>query len=376
MEKFVISLLTSSLTMTAVAFVLMLLSKALKERWSAKWRYYTWVLIFAGFLIPYRFSFGVSAVKIDMEYQKVSVGDAAGFSLPNETFNILQMIFVVWAAGAVLFIIKTAVEQYAFMSAVKRLSRPAGAKVDKLIDGLTDMLSIWQAVKAVELSEVSTPMIVGFFSPTIILPKREFSEEELRLILKHELIHFKSRDLFIKAFILLSHGVNWFNPFFGLFARTAMQECEMYCDERVMAGETDLNKKLYCQSILNTAAEAAKPACNLTPVLSSSFNIGKKGLKQRLKTILSVKKKYGLGIIACAVAALIALSGCAFSENRNQGEGELWYAETTEISGTSGTSGTAVHYTAEEAPLEQEQEAVQTTTFANFYSTTYISFYQ
>ncbi len=370
MEKFVLSLLTSSLTMTIVAFVLMLLSKILKERWSAKWRYYTWVLIFAGFLIPYRFSFGVSAVKIDMEYQRISVGNAAGFSLPNETFNIMQMIFVVWAAGAVLFIIKTALEQHAFMSAVKRLSRPAGAKVNKLIDELTDRLSIWQAVKAVELEEVSTPMIVGLFSPTIILPKREFSEEELRLILKHELIHFKSKDLFIKAFMLLSQGVNWFNPFFGLFAKSAMQECEMYCDERVMAGETDQSKKLYCQSILNTAAEAAKPISRLTPVLSSSFNMGKEGLKQRLKTILSVKKKYGLGIISCAVAALIVLSGCAFSENRYQSEGDLGYEETSAISGTVVED---VSFGQEDVSFgqeqEQEQEVVQTTTFAILYST-------
>ncbi len=69
MERLVLSLLTSSLTMTAVAFVYMLLSKVLIEHWSAKWRYYTWVLIFAGFIMPYKPSFGTVAVSFNIQQQ-------------------------------------------------------------------------------------------------------------------------------------------------------------------------------------------------------------------------------------------------------------------------------------------------------------------
>lgn len=330
MEKFVLNLLTSSLTMTAVAFIYMFFSKILKERWSAKWRYYTWTLIFAGFLIPYRFSFGSAAVNIDTELRAVIVGNTGYYSLPDKNLDIFTVAFLIWAVGAAVFTIKTLTNQHMFINSVKRLSHPADKAAEALIDKLTDDLSIWQEVKAVKLSEVTTPMIVGFFSPTIILPDREFTDNELRLILKHELLHFKSRDLFVKAFMLIAQAVNWFNPFIILFVRNAEQQCEMYCDERVMEGESEESKKLYCQSILNTALVNTKPTMYLKPILSSNFNISKSGLKQRLKTILSTQKRYSLRIIVALMAALIAMSGTVFAfTDGYRGENDTYVFETT-----------------------------------------------
>lgn len=359
MEKLVLSLLASSLTMTAVAFVYMLILKILKKHWSAKWRYYTWVLIFAGFLTPFKPSFGTAAVNFDTELQAVGIGDAGHYVLPEESFDIFRMMFIVWAVGAVLFAVKALTNQQMFVKSVKRLSKPADAKTKELINELTDSLLIWQEVKAVTLNEISSPMIVGFFSPTIILPQRKYAEEELRLILKHELIHFKSRDLFVKAFMLIAQAINWFNPFFGLFVRNAEQQCEMYCDERVMKDETDENKRLYCQSILNAASEEANPELQLKPVLSSNFNISREGLKQRLQTILSVKKKYRLGIISCAVAVMIAMSGTifAFSENNYYGDDNLQIADTSSIDWDYSFSGNGTQ------AVSAAEEAVATTTF-------------
>lgn len=332
MERFVLSLLTSSLTMTAVAFVYMLLSKVLIEHWSAKWRYYTWVLIFAGFIMPYKPSFGTAAVSFNIQQQAAEAG--SGYTLSKEYFDIFQIMFIVWVLGAVLFMAKALIKQQMFVRSVKRLSRSVDANTEKLIDSLTDELLIWQRVKVVRLKEISTPMIIGFFNPKIILPQKDFIEEELRLILKHELMHFKSRDLFIKAFMLMAQAVNWFNPFLRLFLIKAEQECEMYCDERVMAGETEYHKKLYCQSILHTALNAAEADVKLRPVFSSGFNISRKGLKQRLKTILSVKKKYKLGIVCGVVAVTIALTGTifAFSENNDDIE---HYGDFTEYFSTT-----------------------------------------
>lgn len=361
MEKFVLSLFISSLTMAAVSFVYMLFLRILKDRWSAKWRYYTWVMIFAGFLVPYRVSFGSSAVNIDVKGQAIGVGSVGQYALPSETLDILQMVFIVWAVGAALFIIKTISAQYMFVQSVKRFSHQAETKAYTLVDELADELSIWQKIKTVRLKEISSPMIVGFFTPTIILPQKDFTQEELRLILKHELTHFKNRDLFIKAFMLLAQAVNWFNPFLKLFVRSAEQQCEMYCDEIVMAGESEYHKKLYCQSILNTVSRASdeneQELC-LKPVLSSSFNISREGLKQRLKTILSVKKKYKLGIISGVMAALIVMSGTvfAFSEGHKYSTAENMPSNTSVV--YNFTYGTAA------AEISKEEEVAITTTFA------------
>ena len=356
MERFVLSLLTSSLTMTAVAFVYMLLSKVLREHWSAKWRYYTWVLIFAGFVMPYKPSIGKAAVNINMYGQlwRTVEGGNEYYVLPDNYFDIFPMIFLIWVLGTVLFMAKILIEQQLFVRSVKRLSYSVDEKTKELTDGLSDELLIWQEVKAVRLNEITTPMMIGFFTPTIILPKENYSEEELRLIIKHELMHFKNRDLFIKAFMLTAQAVNWFNPFLRLFLKKAQQECEIYCDERVMSGETEYHKRLYCQTILNTALNSAKADVSLRPVLSSNFNIGGEGLKQRLKTILSVKKKYRLGIICGIVAVMIVLTGTVFAFSENNDDIE-YYGDFTEYFSAT--------------PLDNDP--VSTTTF----STSYVDIY-
>lgn len=130
--------------------------------------------------------------------------------------------------------------------------------------------------------------------------------------------------------MLIAQAVNWFNPFIILFVRNAEQQCEMYCDERAMEGESEESKKLYCQSILNTALVNTKPTMYLKPILSSNFNISKSGLKQRLKTILSTQKRYSLRIIVALMAALIAMSGTVFAfTDGYRGENDTYVFETT-----------------------------------------------
>lgn len=77
-------------------------------------------------------------------------------------------------------------------------------------------------------------MLVGFFHPAILLPPVKFAGDELSLILKHELIHFKRHDLWYKALILEATALHWFNPVVYLMAKAAAVQCEISCDALVL----------------------------------------------------------------------------------------------------------------------------------------------
>ena len=64
MEKLMLSLLFCSLEMSAVSLVYMGLLKALKNRQAAVLRYYSWLVILTGFLLPIKPSFIDAAVTI------------------------------------------------------------------------------------------------------------------------------------------------------------------------------------------------------------------------------------------------------------------------------------------------------------------------
>lgn len=326
MEKFIVALINCSFTMTAVALIYSLLSRWLKKIQSSKWRYYTWILVFIGFIMIFKPSFGDSALRVNMIDSYV-----CDFTVGEHTFSPAleieyKTIFVLWLMGFLLNLSYNLIKQHLFYKSVKRLSKPAPKAVSHSAKKIASELETAANFKVVTVSEISSPMITGFFKSLLILPDRQFAESELRLILKHEIVHLKHRDLFIKAFMLFCGAVHWFNPFIRHFIRSAEQEGELYCDETVMEGEEEELKKLYCQSILNNASAKTKEKLFPYPAVSSGFTFNKQGLKHRMAMILSYDKKYKLGIIGVLILALTLFTGTtiAFSDIRGH-DGEAVY---------------------------------------------------
>jgi len=304
MEKFVIALVVCSVTMTLVAVIYSLLSKWLKNIQSSKWRYYTWILIFIGFIAIFKPTPVESAATVNLSYgyvQNISVGERKMSLSFLETHGTYNIIFTVWLVGFLFNIGSILYKQYSFNKSIKRLSEPVPKAVTEKAKKIAAELGTGANFKVVTVSEIPSPMLIGFWKSLLILPEKRYAEKELYLILKHELVHLKHHDLFIKAFMLFCGALHWFNPFMKPFIRSAEGEGELYCDETVMDGEDESLKKLYCQSILNAASAEEKRKDALIPAIASNFSFNKQGLKHRMKMILSFDKKYKLSIIVVLI---------------------------------------------------------------------------
>lgn len=340
MEKLAVNILICSVTMTAAGLLYMLILRLLRNVQSAKWRYYSWILIFLGFILPAKpWSAKVEvSLNTDSSVAIVQVdGMAYGvdtYSLVIDIHQILKAVFVVWVTGAVICILSAIIRQALFNRSIKRFSIPASKKVNTILADISDELMIWQSVKAVMVKGISSPMTIGFLKPVIILPDESFSDSSLKMILEHELVHFKRRDIFIKAFMVLVSSIHWFNPFVRLFVKRAERECELYCDETVMSGKTNEEKRVYCQTILDSATVVfgRNPKVWFKPVVSSEFISGKAGVKRRMEMILSGGRKRRLGFVCTAAALMLTVyAGSVLSFSRT-GEGFFdygFYAETT-----------------------------------------------
>ena len=227
--------------MTPIAALYAILSNRLKKIQSSKWRYYTWILIFAGFTAIFKPDLGGAAVTLGLDggnVLDVAVGERKIMIFVDD-FNIYSVIFAVWLIGFSLNIGVILYKQYSFFKSIKRLSKPVPRSIKEKANKIAADLGTAANFKLVTVSEISSPMVTGFFKSLLILPDRYFSERELHLILKHELVHLKRHDLFIKAFMLFCGALHWFNPFIRLFIRLAEREGELYCDETVMSGEKE-----------------------------------------------------------------------------------------------------------------------------------------
>lgn len=103
-------------------------------------------------------------------------------------------------------------------------------------------------------NNVATPTAIGFFKPTVILPTwavAEMSDEELNVILLHELAHLSRRDDWTNLVQKIVQALFFFHPAIWWIEKHLTLEREMACDEAVVAGKGDA--RVYARCLLSLA---------------------------------------------------------------------------------------------------------------------------
>ena len=149
---------------------------------------------------------------------------------------------------------------------------------------------------------VSTPMLMGLFSPCLVLPEREYNKETLKNIFLHELKHHTRHDLAYKWFTVLALSLHWFNPLTYLIRGEINRACETSCDEMLISRMDIAERRSYGETLISLAARRPLPM----GIVATSFAMEKRDLKERLTKIMKHKKK---SIIAALMCVLL-LAGC------------------------------------------------------------------
>ena len=179
-----------------------------------------------------------------------------------------------------------------------------------LLTKLKAELHMIRNVTVVEYVGAKSPMIVGFLRPVLVLPEdmwnleADISEkEETAFILKHELIHLKRHDAFVKWMLAITCALHWFNPIIWIMQKNAAIDMELSCDELVVQGKAFSVRKAYTETLLSTLHKNQSPKVLLT----TQFYGGKEVMKKRFLNILkgSGRKK---GILSQIVIILLTFS--------------------------------------------------------------------
>lgn len=163
---------------------------------------------------------------------------------------------------------------------------------------------------------IRTPLMFGVFSPKIIVPEREYDEELLLNILRHEIMHYRRFDTLYKWVAVAILSAHWFNPLSWFIRKELNRACELSCDEMLLRSMTRGEKQSYGNTLLSMAATSALPA----GVVATTFATEKRNLKERLVQIMNYKKS-GARMLA-AVLALVLLAGCGLAAGPAASAGE------------------------------------------------------
>ena len=151
---------------------------------------------------------------------------------------------------------------------------------------------------------VTTPLSIGLYNRTtrIVLPMREYTQEELSLILRHEIIHISRGDPEAKLFLTFCTAMCWFNPLMWAAMRKSADDFELSCDESVLLDEPQPVRRQYAELLLQTAGDER----GFTTCLSATAG----ALRYRLKNIMKPeKKRTGAILIGLTLFVLAMCSG-------------------------------------------------------------------
>lgn len=247
-------LLIISVSCSAVILILLVLRPFADRRVAPAWRYFVWLIIALRLVFPFRFevknapvsipaknynvvlttnSDSFTAIMDDEElkaYTPKNPGDSAD-GAPIATLE--EVIFEIWLCGAVLFTSFHLISLILFKIRIK-----------------PHMKKIEQNVYICE--KIGTPMVVGFFKPTVLIPDKKYTDDELRLIIKHEMTHFKRLDVWYKLLIMIANAMHWFNPAVYFMAKAATRDMEFFCDMQVIKNADENTRKNYSLAILKS----------------------------------------------------------------------------------------------------------------------------
>jgi beta-lactamase regulating signal transducer with metallopeptidase domain len=294
----------------------------------AKLRYASLLVVLVGILIPFRPIFGDGLVLLTLpdswqSQGRIDNGVASVVPMVSEaqsaieteiTAAPLNMLFsptlffvLIWNVTAGAILVFHLSRYIRFRGMIRRWGK---AEIDE------NSLSIlrWEHAQAglagktialVRCDFISTSMLVGFWHPVILLPGRDFDDDELHMIFAHELAHCKRRDLLVKLFSIIAVSMYWFNPLVYWICSAIQAEGETCCDEAVLRGVSLDDRRFYGEVIIGMIARKPSP---LT-MFSTCFYTGKANIKRRLDFIMSTgQKKNKLAIATVALTCALTLS--------------------------------------------------------------------
>lgn len=322
-------ILSLSLSGSLLILLLLLFRPLYRNRLSKSWQYYIWIVVILRLLLPTTPETSLAGSLFSLEEMRradstatpVSPNDqsmtayntikheagssddlirdaataenspsASAVSPDKEAYNgdHSQIFFFLWLTGALLLFVRKLTVYQSFVKYVDAGSRPL--EDIGLLESFGHIMEQNRIKGAVDLyvnSLVSSPLLIGFLRPRIILPHTSLSESDFYYTALHELTHYRRRDMFYKWLSQLTVCLHWFNPCVYLMSREINRLCELSCDERVIATLSDNARKSYGTTLVNAVGAGGSYKDTLASV---TLHESKELLKGRLNAIMQYKK--------------------------------------------------------------------------------------
>jgi beta-lactamase regulating signal transducer with metallopeptidase domain len=185
-------------------------------------------------------------------------------------------------------------------------------KLTAILNETRSRAGVKSAVPVKLTDNLMSPAVCGLFRPVILIPRslaENFSDEQLRVVLLHELVHLRRRDVWLNFLQTLLQIVYWWHPLVWLANARIRRVREEAVDDAVMLTLRD-EAEFYAPTLLEVAKLAfRRPLMSLGLV---GIMESRSALRQRIERLVDfhAPRKAGLtfaSLLGICVFGAVAL---------------------------------------------------------------------
>ncbi len=230
--------------------------------------------------------------------------------------RIVYLIFIVWLAGFIAVEGYYLLQHFFFRRHVLKGTYAVDENTAAVFNKAKRKLHIYRPMADPLISPaVVSPLTVGLrrSSLRVLLPEKEYSNEELYMIFRHELVHICRQDHLVKFYMLFCKALCWINPLMWMAMRKSAEDMELSCDETVLMNADDETRRLYADLLLTQTADIR----GFTTCLSAKAE----SFRYRLLSVLEGEKRHSgaLAVFVTGFVMTMLMVVPVFAVNRTTG---------------------------------------------------------
>ncbi len=302
----------------------------LSKRYAARVSYVIWLVLAVRLLIPWNLTLPQETAPIHVAISEEQASEwvqekfnpvqtkPADTPIPTtqkttqpqtEPIQPLQVGFALWLAGVLFFALRTAVSVFRMKALLRRWEKEPSAETKAFFAETAGK----NHPRLMVCPVLESPMAVGLLRTTVYLPHENYTVQEMEMIFRHELIHWRRKDLWYKLLLLIARSIHWFNPLVRLMVRRAERDLEISCDSAAVQGRDAAYRKAYGRMILQEAERSIERQAALT----TCFTDGKRALQERLVEIMNQSKRKKGMVLVSVMLVLTLTCGCFISYGKS-----------------------------------------------------------
>jgi beta-lactamase regulating signal transducer with metallopeptidase domain len=226
-----------------------------------------------------------------------SINEGAGVAT---TVVIGRVLVALYLAGVAAVLLPTLVFSVRARRRIAQSNPLTDSAWMSILESTRAAVGIVRPVRLFVDPRATVPMTWGMFHPIVVLPSTalDWSESQRRIVLFHELVHVRAGDWAFKIAARVVCALYWFHPGSWWIARNLRDDCELSCDDRVIA--SGVRRSDYAELLVRAAERLGGEA----PVEALALS-ERGGLRARLVAVLDVSHRArplrrGWGVVATA----------------------------------------------------------------------------